>query len=106
MSKKLERKPEPAGRTVYVCGSKFSKSFTGRAAEDFRAGKVNEAGQIVLPDGQIIRAGPTYETMTSPALLQLIKDGTLQASIFGKLAKRGGKTCPEQKDTSTIPQPQ
>ena len=81
--------PEPPGKTVFVCGSKFSKAFTIQAAQDFRAGRVEGAGQIVLPDGQIIQAGPTYETTMSPALIQMVKDGILQASNFGKL--KGGK---------------
>ena len=98
--------PEPPGKTVFVCGSKFSKAFSLQAAQDFRAGRVKGAGQIVLPDGQIIKAGPTYETTTSPGLMEMLKAGVLQASIFGKLSKGGGKVCPEQKDLSTIPQPQ
>lgn len=80
---------EPAGRTVFVCCSKFSKPFMAQAAQDFRAGKVKAAMQMQLPDGQIITAGPTYETRMSPEMLQMIKSGVLQASNFGKLAKRG-----------------
>ena len=101
--------PEPPGKTVFVCGSKFSKQFALRAAADFRSGEINadhtvailpdgreiKAGQIVLPDGQIIDAGPTYETTMGPSLIQMIKDGVLQASNFGKL--KGGKPCPAQK---------
>lgn len=86
---------EPPGKVIFVCGSKFSKSFVHQAAKDFQAGRVEEAGQIVLPDGQIIQAGPTYETTMSPSLIQMIKDGILQASNFGKL--KGGKPCPVQK---------
>jgi hypothetical protein len=95
MSKKsMPIKSEPAGKIVFVCGSKFSKPFAHQAAEDFQAGKVKDAGQIVLPDGQIISAGPTYETTTSPSLIQMIKDGVLQASNFGKL--KGGKLCQQK----------
>ena len=79
---------EPPGRVVYVTGSKFSKTFTAQAAQDYQSQKVKEAMQIVLPDGQIITAGPTYETNMSPDLMQLIKRGVVQASNFGKLAKR------------------
>jgi hypothetical protein len=99
---------EPPGKVIFVCGSKFSKQFALRAAADFRSGEINadhtvailpdgreiKAGQIVLPDGQIIDAGPTYETITSPALIQMIKDGVLQASKFGKL--KGGKSCQQK----------
>lgn len=110
MSKKsMPIDPDPPGKVVFVCGSKFSKSFALRAAADFRSGEINtdhtaavlpdgreiKAGQIVLPDGQIINAGPTYETTMSPSLIQMIKNGVLQASNFGKL--KGGKSCPAQK---------
>ena len=99
MSKKsMPIKSEPAGKIVFVSCSKFSKQFARRAAQDFQAGKVEKAGQIVLPDGQIIDAGPTYETTTSPALIQMIKDGVLQASNFGKL-KGGKKPCQAHKAT-------
>ena len=81
--------PESPGRVVYVSGSKFSHPFRVQAAKDFQAGLVKDAMQIQLPDGQIITAGPTYETHISADLLQLIKIGVLQASNFGKLAKRG-----------------
>ena len=95
MSKKsMPIEPEPPGKVIFVCGSKFSKSFVHRAAMDFQARRVEEAGQIVLPDGQIIQAGPTYETTMSPALIQMIKDGVLQASNFGKL--KGGKLCQQK----------
>ena len=109
MSKKsTSTVPESPGKTVFVCGSKFSKSFALRAAADFRSGEINadhtaailpdgreiRAGQIVLPDGQIIQAGPTYETTMSPALIQMVKDGILQASNFGKL--KGGKLCQQK----------
>ena len=76
------------GRAVFVSGSKFSKPFMLQASQDFRAGKVKGAAQIRLPDGQTITAGPTYETRMSPELMQLIKAGVLQASTFGKSAKR------------------
>ena len=76
------------GRTVFVSGSKFSKPFMLQAAQDFQAGKVKGAAQIRLPDGQTITAGPTYETTMSPELMQLIKAGVLQASTFGKMARR------------------
>jgi hypothetical protein len=89
---------EPPGKIVFVSCSKFSKQFALRAAQDFQAGKVEKAGQIVLPDGQIIDAGPTYETTTSPSLIQMVKDGILQASNFGKL-KGGKKPCPAHKAT-------
>ncbi|MGB5101040.1 MAG: hypothetical protein WBN94_10650, partial [Methanothrix sp.] len=69
--------------------SKFSKPFMAQAAQDFRAGKVKAAMQMQLPDGQIITAGPTYGTRMSPEMLQMIKSGVLQASNFGKLAKKG-----------------
>lgn len=99
MSKKsTSPAPEPPGKTVFVCCSKFSTAFARRAAQDFQAGKVEKAGQIVLPDGQIIDAGPTYETTMSPALIQMVKDGILQASNFGKL-KGGKKSCPAHKAT-------
>jgi hypothetical protein len=92
MSKKsTSTEPKPPGKIVFVCCSKFSTAFARRAAQDFQAGKVEKAGQIVLPDGQIIDAGPTYETTTSPSLIQMIKDGILFASNFGKL--KGGKSC-------------
>ncbi|MFA5410131.1 MAG: hypothetical protein WC343_15255 [Bacilli bacterium] len=93
--KSTSTESEPAGKIVFVCGSKFSKQFALRAAEDFQAKRVDGAGQIVLPDGQIIQAGPTYETTTSPSLIQMVKDGILQASNFGKL--KGGKLCQAQK---------
>lgn len=99
MSKKsMPIEPEPPGKVIFVCGSKFSKQFALRAAEDFQAKRVDGAGQIVLPDGQIISAGPTYETTMSPSLIQMIKDGILQASNFGKL-KGGKKPCPAHKAT-------
>jgi hypothetical protein len=79
---------ETPGRVVYVTGSKFSKPFMAQAAQDYQAGKVKEAMQIMLPDGQTITAGPTYESHMSLALMQMIKKGVLQASNFGKLAKR------------------
>lgn len=85
---------EPPGKTIFVCASKFSKAFSVHAALAFKKGLVENAGQIVLPDGQIITAGPTYETTTSPGLLELIRAGALQASIFGKL-KGGKRTCGE-----------
>ena len=95
MSKKsMPIEPEPPGKVIFVCGSKFSKSFVHQAAKDFQAGKVEKAGQIVLPDGQIITAGPTYETTMSSALIQMVKDGILQASNFGKL--KGGKLCQQK----------
>lgn len=109
MSKKsIPIEPDPPGKVIFVCGSKFSKQFALRAAADFRSGEINadhtaailpdgreiRAGQIVLPDGQIIQAGPTYETTMSPALIQMIKDGVLQASNFGKL--KGGKLCQQK----------
>jgi hypothetical protein len=81
---------EPPGRIVYVSGSKFSHPFRTQAARDFQAGKVKEAMQIQLPDGQIITSGPTYETHMCEALLKMIKGGIVQASNFGKLAKRRG----------------
>jgi hypothetical protein len=77
----------PVGRTVFVCASKFSKSFSLKAAEDFQAGKVKGSGEILLPDGKTIKAGPTYETTMSAELLQMIMSGVLQASVFGKLCK-------------------
>jgi hypothetical protein len=46
---------------------------------------VEKAGQILLPDGQIIAAGPTYETIMSSDLIQMVKSGVLQASTFGKM---------------------
>ena len=92
--KSTSTESEPAGKIVFVCGSKFSKQFALRAAEDFQAKRVDGAGQIVLPDGQIIQAGPTYETTTSPSLIQMVKDGILQASNFGKL--KGGKLCQQK----------
>ena len=99
MSKKsIPIEPDPPGKVIFVCGSKFSKQFALRAAEDFQAKRVDGAGQIVLPDGQIIQAGPTYETTMSPALIQMVKDGILQASNFGKL-KGGKKPCPAHKAT-------
>lgn len=99
MSKKsMPIEPDPPGKVIFVCGSKFSKSFVHQAAKDFQARRVEEAGQIVLPDGQIIQAGPTYETTMSPALIQMVKDGILQASNFGKL-KGGKKPCPAHKAT-------
>jgi hypothetical protein len=79
---------ETPGRVVYVTGSKFSKSFVAQAAQDYQAGKVKGAMQIMLPDGQIITAGPTYESHMGPTLMQMIKRGVVQASNFGKLAKR------------------
>ncbi|MDD2317688.1 MAG: hypothetical protein PHD57_10105 [Desulfobacterales bacterium] len=99
---------EPPGKVIFVCGSKFSKSFVHQAAKDFQSGEISAdhtvailpdgreigAGQIVLPDGQIISAGPTYETTMSPALIQMVKDGILQASNFGKL--KGGKLCQQK----------
>ena len=113
MSKKLkdslpdqdDAKPEvakaanPPGRTLYVCASKFSKPFMTRAAQDFQAGKVQAAMQIILPDGQTIAAGPTYETSESPDLIKMIKTGIISASIFGKLQRKGGKSCPVPKAT-------
>lgn len=99
MSKKsIPIEPDPPGKVIFVCGSKFSKQFALRAAEDFQAKRVDGAGQIVLPDGQIISAGPTYETTMSPSLIQMVKDGILQASNFGKL-KGGKKPCPAHKAT-------
>jgi hypothetical protein len=100
--------PEPPGKVVFVCGSKFSKQFALRAAADFRSGEINadhtvailpdgreiKAGQVVLPDGQIISAGPTYETTISPSLIQMISKGILYASNFGKL--KGGKLCQQK----------
>jgi hypothetical protein len=109
MSKKVtplgaaQANTEPPGKTVFVCASKFSKAFTAHAALAFKKGLVKSASQIVLPDGQVITAGPTYETTMSTDLIELIKAGVLQASAFGKL--KGGKTCLERKDTSTIPPP-
>lgn len=90
--------PEPAGKTVFVCCSKFSKAFSGAACMAFKKGLVKGAGQIVLPDGQIITAGPTYETHISPDLIEMIKAGVLQASIFGKM-NGGKKVCPVPKAT-------
>jgi hypothetical protein len=75
---------EPPGKTVFVCGSKFSKGFALRAAEDFKKGLVRASGQVILPDGQVIKAGPAYETTMSLGLMQMIRDSVLQASIFGK----------------------
>lgn len=85
MSRKSKHPEKPSERTVYVCGSKFSKSFLRQAALDYQKGVVGSAGQIMLPDGQVIQAGPTYETKLSPQLLQMIKRGILQASSFGRL---------------------
>ena len=82
--------PEPPGQTVFVCASKFSKAFSLQAAHDFKAGKVEKAGQILLPDGQIIAAGPTYETIMSSDLIQMVKSGVLQASTFGKTNRAKG----------------
>lgn len=84
----MSRKSKPPERAIYVSGSKFSKAFMQQAAQDLRTGRVKDVGQIILPDGQVIQAGPTYETCLSPGLLQMIKNGILQASTFGKLAKR------------------
>jgi hypothetical protein len=75
-------------KTVFVSCSKFSKAFSTHAALAFKKGLVKSAGQIVLPDGQVIKAGPTYETTMSPDLLQMIREGAIQASIFGKLKER------------------
>lgn len=83
----MSRKSKPPERSVYVSGSKFSRPFMQRAALDFKAGKVKGAGQIMLPDGQVIQAGPTYETTLSPGLLQMIRQGILQASSFGRLRR-------------------
>lgn len=106
MSKKTttlqaQRSGQP-GRVVFVCASKFSKAFSSQAAKDFQSGKVQNAGQILLPDGQIITAGPTYETTMSSELLQMVKDGALQASTFGKLLSRRGKPCQQPRDMSTM----
>ena len=100
MSKKVtlpetvQANTEPPTGTVFVCASKFSKTFSMHAALAFKKGLVKDAGQIVLPDGQMITAGPTYETATSPDLIGLIRAGVLQVSVFGKL-KGGKNTCGE-----------
>jgi hypothetical protein len=89
MSKKLTSSEavqhRPPGKTVFVWASKFSKAFTFQAAQAFKKGLVKGPGQIVLPDGQVITAGPTYETTMNSDLVQMIRAGVLQASAFGKL---------------------
>lgn len=79
----MPRKSKRPERDVYVSGSKFSKAFMQRAALDFQAGRVKDVGQIILPDGLAIKAGPAYRTTMSQELQQLIKAGILQASNFG-----------------------
>jgi hypothetical protein len=80
--------PEERDIPIYIFAPKHSKSFRKLATKQFSEGKVKNKGSVLLPDGQIIRAGATIKTLMKPGLRRMLIDGVFLA---GKAPRKEGK---------------
>ena len=87
-TEEIKLEPEEIGVMVYIYAPKHCKSFRKLAAKHLAEGKVSEGAALLLPDGQVIRAGATVKTAMRPELKRMLVDGVFLA---GKAPRKEGK---------------
>ena len=83
----IRLEPEEKDIPIYIYAPKHCKSFRKLAAKHLAEGKVSVGAAILLPDGQVIRAGATVKTAMKPELKRMLIDGVFLA---GKAPRKEG----------------